>query len=34
MNLAPASPWADEARERLVADGYRPSTIGSRSEGD
>jgi tetratricopeptide (TPR) repeat protein len=34
MNLAPASPWADEARERLVGEGYRPSAIGSRSEGE
>jgi Tfp pilus assembly protein PilF len=34
MNLAPASPWADEARERLVGDGYRPSAVGSRAETD
>ena len=34
MNLAPASPWADEARERLVAEGYCPSAIGPRPEGD
>jgi tetratricopeptide (TPR) repeat protein len=33
MNLAPASPWADEARERLVGEACRPSAIGSRSEG-
>jgi tetratricopeptide (TPR) repeat protein len=32
MNLAPASPWADEARERIVADGYRPSAVGCRPE--
>jgi tetratricopeptide (TPR) repeat protein len=34
MNLAPASPWADEARERLVGGGYRPSAVGSRPETD
>jgi Tfp pilus assembly protein PilF len=33
MNLAPASPWADEARERLVGEACRTSAIGSRSEG-
>jgi tetratricopeptide (TPR) repeat protein len=34
MNLAPASPWADEARERLVGDDNRPSAVGSRQETD
>jgi tetratricopeptide (TPR) repeat protein len=34
MNLAPASPWADEARERLAGEGHRPSAVGSRPEGD
>jgi tetratricopeptide (TPR) repeat protein len=32
MNLAPASPWADEARERIAGDGYRLSAVGSRPE--
>lgn len=32
MNLAPASPWADEARERMVEGGRQPSASGSRSE--
>lgn len=31
MNLAPASPWADEARER-VGEGSRLSALGSRPE--
>ncbi len=30
MNLAPASPWADEARERLEGEGCRLSAIGCR----
>jgi tetratricopeptide (TPR) repeat protein len=30
MNLAPASPWADEARERLSEEGNRLSAVGSR----
>ena len=34
MNLAPASPWADEARERIAGDGYRSSAFGSRPEAD
>jgi tetratricopeptide (TPR) repeat protein len=34
MNLAPASPWADEARERIAGEGYRLSAIGSRPEGE
>jgi tetratricopeptide (TPR) repeat protein len=33
MNLAPASPWADEARERIAGGGYRPSALGSQPEG-
>jgi DNA-binding transcriptional MerR regulator len=33
MNLAPASPWADEARERL-GESNRPSAVSSRQEGD
>lgn len=28
MNLAPASPWADEARERIAGDGFRLSALG------
>jgi tetratricopeptide (TPR) repeat protein len=32
MNLAPASPWADEARERIGAEGSRLSAVGSRPE--
>jgi tetratricopeptide (TPR) repeat protein len=32
MNLAPASPWADEARERITNDGYRRPAAGSRPE--
>jgi tetratricopeptide (TPR) repeat protein len=32
MNLAPASPWADEARERIAAGGTRLSTIRARHE--
>lgn len=31
-NLAPASPWADEARERVAGERYRPSAIGYRPE--
>lgn len=30
MNLAPASPWADEARDRVVAEGGRAAAGGSR----
>jgi tetratricopeptide (TPR) repeat protein len=33
MNLAPASPWADEARERIAGGGYRPSALGAQPEG-
>jgi tetratricopeptide (TPR) repeat protein len=33
MNLAPASPWADEARDRL-SEGCRSSAVGSRPSGD
>jgi tetratricopeptide (TPR) repeat protein len=32
MSLAPASPWADEARDRIAADDYRRSAVGSRPE--
>jgi hypothetical protein len=32
MNLAPASPWSDEARERIAAGGSRLSAVGSRQE--
>src|SRR6478735_12285171 len=32
MNLAPESPWADEARERIAGDRCRLSAIGSRPE--
>ena len=32
MNLAPASPWADEARERLTGEGCRLSAVGYRPE--
>jgi tetratricopeptide (TPR) repeat protein len=32
MNLAPASPWADEARERIAREGYRLSAVGCRPE--
>jgi len=32
MSLAPASPWADEARERIGGEGYRPSAFGSRPD--
>jgi tetratricopeptide (TPR) repeat protein len=34
MNLAPASPWADEARERIAGEGYRLSAFGPRPEGE
>jgi tetratricopeptide (TPR) repeat protein len=34
MNLAPASPWADEARERIAGEGSRLSALGSRPEGE
>jgi len=34
MNLAPASPWADEARERIEGEGSRLSAVGSWPEGD
>ena len=33
MNLAPDSPWVDEARER-IAEGSRPSAVGSRPDED
>ncbi len=32
MSLAPASPWADEARERLVGAGHGPSASGLQPE--
>jgi tetratricopeptide (TPR) repeat protein len=32
MNLAPASPWADEARERISGDGRPLSAISSRPD--
>jgi tetratricopeptide (TPR) repeat protein len=32
MNLAPASPWADEAKERIAGVGYRLSAVNSRPE--
>jgi tetratricopeptide (TPR) repeat protein len=32
MNLAPASPWADEARERIESEGYRRSAVGYRQD--
>ena len=32
MDLAPASPWADEARERVAGEGYRLSAIGYRPD--
>lgn len=32
MSLAPASPWADEARERLVGAGHGPLAIGLQPE--
>lgn len=34
MNLAPASPWADEARDRVVEDGCRPAATGIRQSVD
>jgi tetratricopeptide (TPR) repeat protein len=33
MSLAPASPWADEARERIEGEGSRLSAVGSRPDG-
>jgi tetratricopeptide (TPR) repeat protein len=32
MSLAPASPWADEAKERIEAEGCRRSPVGHRQE--
>jgi tetratricopeptide (TPR) repeat protein len=32
MSLSPASPWADEARERIEGDGHRLSAVGSRPD--
>ena len=32
MNLAPASPWADEARERISGEGDRQSAVGFRPD--
>jgi tetratricopeptide (TPR) repeat protein len=33
MNLAPASPWADEARERIGGEGYRGHPADAAAEG-
>jgi Tfp pilus assembly protein PilF len=34
MNLAPASPWADEARERIAGEGYSLSAVGCQPEAE